>query len=231
MRRTFVLLVVALLSVIAVPSLASAQDSASTATTAQSCHLSTTGAAGPKLGFGYTITGKHRLANYNQTGCWGAKRFPGSSRSMQSVACGIVSMSMAATTLTGQPWHPMRVARKLKYVMSGGNMYWYAPPKMDRMETAGPKFGLWVHNVGRSYAKVKAAVQQGGLAIFLFRGGGRFTGGGHFIVGRAADSHGVYLADPYGLGEFGHNNERAPFKWSYLKAHGLATAWVAFPAG
>jgi hypothetical protein len=157
MRRTFVLLVVALLSVIAVPSLASAQDSASTATTAQSCHLSTTGAAGPKLGFGYTITGKHRLANYNQTGCWGAKRFPGSSRSMQSVACGIVSMSMAATTLTGQPWHPMRVARKLKYVMSGGNMYWYAPPKMDRMETAGPKFGLWVHNVGRSYVKVKSA--------------------------------------------------------------------------
>ena len=184
----------------------------------------------PIPGFGYRIGGPHSLVNYNMTDPrWANEPWGGIAGlpPMDKTACGATSLAMVGATLDhNRAITPVRVARNWRQVISEGVVNWYTPHARDDISAAGRRMGLKVHNVKHNLNAVRKVVQKGGLAIALFSTGW-FTHAGHYIVIRAASHRGFYLADPYGLGEFGHDNEDRPFTARFLEESGvLVAAWT-----
>lgn len=180
----------------------------------------------PIPGYGWSIAGPHSLVNYNQTDPRWAQKLWGP-LPMISSACGPSSLAMVGATMyQNHAITPVTVARRWKSVIASGHAHWYEPGHFDRVEAALRSMGLPARNVDHNLNAVRKTVQHGGLAIALMSAGW-FTGAGHFVVIRAANSHGFYFSDPYHKGEKGNNENRA-FGPHFLLTRGkVFTLWVA----
>lgn len=182
-----------------------------------------------KAGFGYTIRGEYSLVNLNQNSpAWAGNPFChlGGGRTMAGSACGVTSLAMVGQTLTGRrSLSPPRLARKYcSRIIQGGTLSYFHSG--DLVLRILKDMGLKARRSGGDLNLVRRTVQRGGLAIVLF-GPGRFTGGGHFLVIRAARDGKLYFADPYGTGQFGYNNEAEGIPEGVVRANGMITTWTA----
>lgn len=189
------------------------------------------GSARPhKPGFGYTMRGQYSLVSYNQNSpAWASNPFCrlGGGRTMASSACGVTSLAMVGRTLTGRrSITPPGLARKYCSRIIRGGALSYFHGGGDLILASLKDMGLKARRTGGDLNLVRRTVQRGGLAIVLF-GPGRFTGGGHFLVIRAAKDGKLYFADAYGTGQFGYNNEAEGIPEAEVRANGLISTWTA----
>jgi len=176
---------------------------------------------------GYAMSGPKGLASYDQTDpAWARQRFclSRTRKTFKSSGCGGVALASVGATLTDNRLiNPVRVIRQWGCrVLRGSSVSWRSP---DYMIRAGRDMGLVSRNVQEDLGAVRRTLKRGGLAIVVF-GPGRFTGRGHYLVLRAVGPKGFYLMDPYGRGQFGHNNERRAFSGRSLEANGLDNLWT-----
>ena len=184
-------------------------------------------------GFGWTIGGANSLVNYNMNDPrWANSPWGGISGepTMASSACGATALAVVGATLNdNRHITPMTVAHRWVKVVTDGVVSWYSKGQYDYISAAARSMNLRVRNVGHNLGVAGYVVKHGGLAIVLFAPG-YFTHAGHYVVIRASLQGGYYLADPDGLGEFGHDNEDHSFSGSFLRSAGhLMSIWVMQP--
>ncbi|HZP55840.1 MAG TPA: C39 family peptidase [Candidatus Saccharimonadales bacterium] len=178
-------------------------------------------------GFGYRL---NSMANYDQGDSgWANERIGFKKDTMSKGGCAPTAAAMVVATMNNNPKiRPDTLAWKY-----GPKYFWRAQAdghgNWDGFFDAIAGYKGQVHKYGGYKAgdlrledieEIPTIVQHGGMAIALADAGGYFTFRGHFIVLRAADQEGLYIADPAGDGVVHNNTETRPFTPEVLAGRG-----------
>jgi len=133
---------------------------------------------------------------------WASKPYGEGKTSIGASGCGITSLAMVVSTLTGKKETPLTLAKKYgdQYHGAEGTTWGLWPVAAD-------EYNLKFDDLGTDLNQAASAVKSGGLVIISVDAG-EFTGGGHLMVIRAVDDEGNFLlADPNYSGNKSHGKD------------------------
>lgn len=139
------------------------------------------------------LEGGAKLPLYLQTDArWANKPYGDSTIGVSG--CGITSVAMVVTGLTGKTVTPPEVANwatRSGYYISGVGSSW------SLMEGAGKKWGLKVEQISKNNPQRIVNELSAGNPIIVSMGRGNFTRSGHIMVLRGMKNGKVMILDPY----------------------------------
>ena len=149
---------------------------------------------------------------------------------MGGTGCGIVSMSMIMTYLTGKVISPVKLVKTLR--KDGLGKYYSGALLQSNLHNIPELFKVKVtfkHDMHPTLKLIKQRIDAGYVGIALMRNGVNhlWTGHGHYIVIRGYTDKGVYVNDPNGPGNYSkHGHAGGTLNGHVNRSHPWSTEFV-----